>query len=123
LQTVINTVSAGQPNSLVAWGATVAGHTALAISTDAPLDVTGKALGGGLVRAECKRDLAAKCYLVQTGTDPTNLAAWPAPALSNGCRHTFPGTVGQKLYFRMAVQRTGKSGLGAWSDVVAVTVS
>jgi hypothetical protein len=123
LQTVINTVSAGQPNSLVAWGATVVGHTALPINTDAPLDVTGKALGGGSVRAQCKLDKAAKCYLVQTGTDPNNVAAWPAPVLSNGCRHTFPATPGQKLYFRMAVQRTGKSGLGAWSDIVAVTVT
>jgi len=53
--------------------------------------------------------------------DPANLAAWPAPVVSNGCRHTFSGSVGQKLYFRVAVQRT-RVGLGQWSDIVEVTV-
>jgi hypothetical protein len=123
LQTAINTASAGLPKSLLAWGATVAGYSAHPITTDAPLAVVGKALGGGLVRAQCKVDAAAKCYLVQMGTDPGNVAAWPQPVVSNGSRHTFAGTPGQKLYFRMAVQRRGKSGLGVWSDVVAVTVT
>jgi hypothetical protein len=123
LQTTINTVSGGQVNSLVGWGATVAGHTPLPVTTEAPLEVVGKALGAGLVRAQCKLDRAAKCYLVQAGADPSNVAAWPPPVISNGCRHTFAGTPGQKLYFRMAVQRRGKSGLGSWSDVVAVTVT
>ncbi len=116
LQTAINSVSAGLPKSLLAWGATVAGHTLLPVTSAAPLEVAGKALGGGLVRAQCKRDEAAKCYLIQVGTDPNNLAAWPQPMLANGCRHTFPATPGQKLYFRMAVQRRGKSGLGVWSE-------
>ncbi len=123
LLTAINTVSAGQPKALLAWGASVVGYAPLAVTTAAPLDVVGKALGGGLVRAQCKVDSAAKCYLVQVGTDPTTVATWPQPVLSNGCRHTFAGTPGQRLYFRMAVQRRGKSGLGAWSDVVAVTVT
>lgn len=70
----------------------------------------------------CKQDRAAKCFLFQIGTDPSNVATWPAPVISNGCRHTFPGTPGQKLYFRVAVQRR-RSGLGLWSDIVAVTVT
>ena len=81
----------------------------------------GKALGNGQVRGACQPDKAAVCYLFQIGTDPTKPETWPAPVVSNGCRYTFSGTVGQKLYFRVAIQRT-RTGLGQWSDIVEVTV-
>jgi hypothetical protein len=121
LGSAINSVSQGVPKALAAWGAATQTRTILATSTDPPLGVKGKALGNGLVLGECTRDKAAKCYLFQIGTDPTNLAGWPPPVVSNGCRHTFSGPVGQKLYFRVAVQRT-RVGLGQWSDIVEVTV-
>ena len=117
----INTVSQGVPKALAAWGATQQTRSVIGGSTDPPLGVKGKALGNGQVLGECQRDKAARCYLFQIGTDPANLAAWPAPVVSNGCRHTFSGSVGQKLYFRVAVQRT-RVGLGQWSDIVEVTV-
>ena len=121
LGAAVNTVSQGVPKALAAWGATQQTRSILSSSTDAPLGVKGKALGNGQVLGECTRDKAGKCYLFQIGTDPTNLSTWPPPVVSNGCRHTFSGTVGQKLYFRVAIQRT-RTGLGQWSDIVEITV-
>jgi hypothetical protein len=121
LQGAINTASQGQVAKLEAWGATPVARSILALSTDPPLDVVGQALGSGLWRGQCKLDPAAKCYLFQIGTDPTNPGAWAPPVVSNGCRHTFSATPGQKVYFRLAVQRR-KSGQGQWSDIIEVTV-
>jgi hypothetical protein len=121
LETSVNNVSQGQPNNLVAWGAKLSKRSALAPSTDAPVNVAGKALGSGMAQGQCKADPSAKCYLFQVGTDPTNPNAWPPAVIVNGCRYKFEGTVGQKLYFRVAVQRR-KVGLGQWSDLVEVMV-
>jgi len=62
------------------------------------------------------------CYLVQQGNEPTNPAAWPAPAISGGSTHHVAGlTIGQHVYFRMAIVRRN-GGQGAWSNVLEVTV-
>jgi hypothetical protein len=120
--TSVNIACAGQEKALLAYGATLLGHAAaLPMITDGPLNVSGKALGNGLVLGECTRDKAAKCYLFQIGSTPANPETWPAPVISNGCRHKFAGTPGQKIYFRVAVQRR-RAGLGLWSDIVEVTV-
>jgi hypothetical protein len=120
--TSVNTACAGQEKLLLAYGTTLLGHAAaLPVVTDAPLNVSGKALGNGLVLGECASDKAAKCYLFQIGTTPANPDTWPTPVVSNGCRHKFSATPGQKIYFRVAVQRR-RSGLGLWSDIVEVTV-
>jgi hypothetical protein len=75
------------------------------------------------VEAKCNPEKGIICYLVQMGTDPAHPEAWPQPAISSGCKHTFPGlTVGQKVYLRMAIVRRGGV-QGKWSDVLEVTVS
>ncbi len=75
----------------------------------------------GEVMVSCKSDRKARCYLLQSGADPTHPELWPAPTMVNGCRYRLSGqTVGAKLYFRLAVFRS--NGQGQWSDIVSVTV-
>ena len=84
----------------------------------------GKSTPDGLgATLQCKADRRAICYHYAWGTDAANPDAWPSSAIEGGATHKIAGplTVGQRLYFRIAIQRR-KTGLGQWSGIVEVTI-
>lgn len=119
----VNTVCQGNKQSLEAYAATVGRPVLPAASLDAALNFRGKSIPGTQSATfQCKADNRGFAYHFQTGTDPTNPAAWPAPAIESGAKHTVTGlTPGQKIYGRVAIQRR-KVGLGQWSAIVEVIV-
>ena len=74
-------------------------------------------VGGFIPRGYLRN--ARNCSITNAGRSRTE--AWPAPVMVGSCKYRVPGqTVGQKLYFRIAVFRS--NGQGQWSDIVSVTV-
>ncbi len=123
LVTTLNLASQGNQAAALAWAGSVKQRTRTPPTTDPPVDTMAKAVSkvSGEVVASCKADRKAKCYVFQMGTDPAHPETWPAPVMVGGCRYRLPGqTVGQKLYFRVAIFRS--NGQGQWSDIVSVTV-
>jgi hypothetical protein len=119
----VNKVCAGQRKLLEAYGAAVGRAVLPPLGTEAPTKVTAKSpLGTFSVVFQAQREKRFTCYHFQWGFDMTNPDAWPNHAVEGGCKHTVTGlTVGQKVYGRIAVQRP-KVGVGAWSDIITVTV-
>jgi hypothetical protein len=120
----INTAAAGDKQAGLAWGAKLVTLTTLPPSSDPPVNPRlGKTKLSGEVVARCTSDKAAICYLFQSGPDPLNPDAWPAPVIEGGVKHVYSGlAVGTKIYVRIAIQRRG-TGQGAWSHVMAIVVS
>lgn len=121
--TTLNLVSQGDQAVALAWTGAVKQRTRTPPTTDPPVNTMVKPVPkvSGEVQASCKADSKTKCYMFQMGTDPAHPEAWPAPVMVGGCKYRVPGqTVGQKLYFRIAVFRS--NGQGQWSDIVSVTV-
>ena len=123
LETTLNTLCAGDPQQVLAWTGEVATRVTLVASSDPPLNaVVESGAEAGTVVARCKADPTAICYLFQQGSDPAHPETWPQPVIEGGAKHTVTGlAIGTKVYFRIAVQRRG-TGLGPWSDVLAITV-
>jgi hypothetical protein len=119
----LNVASKGKVANIKAWGGTVASRTALPESTDPPIMPQVKTTPTpGSVFAKCKADRGAIGYVFQHGSDPANPDAWPKADMVTKSRLTVPGlTIGQKVYFRIAVVRRN-GGQGQWSGVVEVTV-
>jgi hypothetical protein len=123
LVTALNLASGGVQSTAMAWTGSVRQRARLPPTTDAPVNAMAKTVKNvsGEVLVSCKSDRQAKCYVVQTGTDPAHPEAWAPPVMVAGCRYRLGGqTVGQKLYFRLAIFRS--NGQGAWSDILNVTV-
>ena len=122
-EATLNQDCAGDEQAILDWGAKKATRKPATPTTAAPTNARATASKHeGAFVARCKADESALCYLFQMGTDPANPASWPAPVIESGCSHDFGGfTVGQKVYFRVAVFRRG-TGQGQWSDIVSVTV-
>jgi hypothetical protein len=123
LETSVNVASKGQKEAILAWGGKVATRNPPPPSTDPPVNPTVKTTETlGTVVAQCKADKAAVCYLFQRGSDPGNPDAWPPHVIETKTRHVVAGlTIGQKVYFRIAVVRRG-TGQGQWSGVMEITV-
>ncbi len=123
LVTALNLASQGNQAAALAWTGSVKQRTRALPTTDPPVNVMARPVRGvsGAVEVSCKADRRARCYLVQTGADPTHPELWPAPEMGSGCRFRLSGQpLGAKLYFRLALFRN--NGQGQWSDVVSVTV-
>jgi hypothetical protein len=117
--TLVNTASAGSAQAITGWGFSVASREARVPTLDAP---TG-------LRAEYSRSLVLTLkwagvrgrlsYAVQIGDGtPTG---WGAAIPVSKASYQPPGlTPGQKVAFRVAVQR--KNGMSNWSDMLVVTV-
>jgi len=123
MESLVNLAVAGDKTKAATWGGKIASRTFFATTTDAPAEAMATAKGNAAVEARCKAEKGVICYLMQMGTDPAHAEAWPQPFISGGCKHTFEGlTVGQKVYLRIAIVRTGGV-QGKWSDMLEVTVS
>jgi len=122
-EAALNQDCAGDEQAILQWGAKKATRVAPAPTTAAP--TRARAIPGkneGEVVAKCKAERGALCYLFQMGTDPANPQGWAAPVIESGASHDVAGlTVGQKVYFRIAIVRRG-TGPGQWSDIFSVTV-
>jgi hypothetical protein len=124
LETAIANSTAGVRAKIVAYGVKLAGHTPSVPSTDPPALVRGKSAPGSLSATfQCKADDRAICYHFAWGTDPSNPDAWTNTVVEGGAKHVAVGpfTHGQKIYFRIAIQRR-KTGLGVWSGVVEMVI-
>ena len=122
LEALLNIAAGGNKQAALAWGGKIVSRTTVAVSTDGPTNPGVSSTVPGSVTGKCKAENGVICYLFQIGSDPQNLQAWPVPAISGGCKHTFTGlTSGQKAYLRIAVVRRGGV-QGPWSDVLTVTV-
>jgi hypothetical protein len=123
MESLVNVAAGGDKTKAATWGGKIASRTTYVASTDPPVDALAQAKGKGAVEARCKAEKGVICYLMAMGTDPAHPEAWPQPFISGGCKHTFEGlTMGQKVYLRIAVVRTGGV-QGKWSDMLEVTVS
>jgi hypothetical protein len=122
MESLVNVATAGDKTKAATWGGKIVARTIFPASTDAPVDAVARAKGDGAVEAKCKAENGVICYLMQMGTDPAHPEAWPQPFISGGSKHTFEGlTVGQKVYLRIAIVRTGGV-QGNWSEMLPVTV-
>jgi len=123
LETVVTNATGGIRSKLIAYGAKIAGPQPSVPSIAPPNKVRGKSKPGTQEAIlQCEADSRAICYHYAWGTDPGNPDGWTSGAIEGGATHKVPGLpVGQKLYFRIAIQRR-KTGLGAWSDIVEVTI-
>jgi hypothetical protein len=123
MESLVNVAAGGDKAKAAKWGGKIVSRTTHVASTDAPVDALAKAKGDAAVEAKCKPEKGVICYLMAMGTDPAHPEAWPQPFISGGSKHTFQGlTVGQKVYLRIAIVRTGGV-QGKWSDMLEVTVS
>jgi hypothetical protein len=124
LETSITSSTGGVRTKILSYGAKIGGPTPSVPSTDPPTQVRGKSTPGSLAVAfQCKADDRAVCYHYAWGTDASNPDAFPNSAVEGGATHKVPGPLpyGQKIFFRIAIQRR-KTGLGQWSAVVEVVV-
>jgi hypothetical protein len=124
----LNVTSNGDPAAAEAWTGKTQQRSkpvlASASTTDAPLDPTLRVVkrSSGQIRASCKADASAVCYLFQQGTDPVHPETWPTPVMSKGHTYTAKNLpIGQVVCVRIAVVRRG-SVQGQWSPVLSVTV-
>jgi hypothetical protein len=123
LVTALNLASNGDQATALAWTGSIKQRVRTPPTTDPPASPAAVPVNkaSGEVQASCAADRKAKCYIFQMGTDPAHPEAWAAPVMVPGCKYRLPGqTIGQKLYFRIAVFRS--NGQGQWSDMVSVTV-
>jgi hypothetical protein len=122
-EAMLNQDCAGDEQAILDWGAEKATRTSPAPSTASPTNTRATVTKDeGTVVARCNAEAGAVCYLFQMGTDPANPQSWAPPVIEPGASHEVSGlTVGQKVYFRVAIYRRG-TGQGQWSDIVGVTV-
>ena len=124
LATALNLASNGDAKAALAWTGKVKQRVKSTPTTDPPINAVVKPVlnASGQVIASCKHDRQAKVYLFQMGTDPAHPETWPPPVMSDTCKYKVTGQVpGTKLYFRVAIFRI-RTGQGAWSEILSVTV-
>ena len=116
---VVDSVSAGSEEAIKKWGFDITSRTPAAPTSDAPQGLRGirtKDLST-VIRWDAVR--GNRGYMVQMGDGTPNGFGAPMPC----ARARFAPTglpVGQKVTFRVAVQR--KNGMSAWSNEVTIVV-
>jgi hypothetical protein len=124
LASALNLASNGDAKAALAWTGKVKQRVKTTPTTDPPINAVVKPVlnASGEVIASCKYDPQARVYLFQMGTDPAHPETWPAPVMSESCKYKVTGQApGTKLYFRVAIFRI-RTGQGAWSEILSVTV-
>jgi hypothetical protein len=116
---LINTACAGSAQAIKAWGLATTARAMIAASSAPPQNLRAgytKALVLVVRWAGVKDHVG---YLLQIGDGTPQ--GWGAPIQCPRARFEPQGlTPGQKVSFRVAVQR--KNGLSAWSDALSITV-
>ena len=127
VESALNVSSNGDPQVAEAWVGktkTRAKPVEVTASTDPPENPALAVIKSrsGAVKASCKIEPGAVCYLFQRGTDPAHPETWPSPVFSTGNTFTLSNLpVGQTVYLRIAVVRRG-SVQGQWSAILQVVV-
>jgi hypothetical protein len=123
LESTLNDLAAGDTSVMSSWGMFVPTRTRVEETSAAPsglrLTLNGTA---GAAMARCNAEPQGRAYLFQHGPDPSNIDAWPPPAVVTRAHCEFKGLpIGKMEHFRVAVLRSS-TGQSEWSATVGIMI-